>query len=119
MNQLENNRERRNPSAGRSRGKVTNNRSSGNHSNRSSGRGSLGGQGSRSQSSYRSGQAGRMNAAHNARRNSTHRRKKGPDYKKIAVLGLSGCANMGCVYTLKLGACVKNRYEAKWKGIEG
>lgn len=97
MNQLENNRERRNPSAGRSRGKVTNNRSSGNHSNRSSGRGSLGGQGSRSQSSYRSGQAGRMNAAHNARRNSTHRRKKGPDYKKIAVIGIILLVLITCI----------------------
>lgn len=29
-----------------------------------------------------------MNAANTARRNSTHRRKKGPDYKKIAIIGV-------------------------------
>ena len=97
MNQLENNRERRNPSAGRSRGKVTNNRGNGNYSNRSSGRSSSGGGGSRGSSSYHSGQAGRMNAAHTARRNSTHRRKKGPDYKKIAVIGIILLVLITCI----------------------
>ena len=29
-----------------------------------------------------------MNAAQTARRNSPHRRKKGPDYKKIAIAGV-------------------------------
>ena len=38
-----------------------------------------------------------MNAAHNARRNSTHRRKKGPDYKKIAVIGIILLVLITCI----------------------
>lgn len=38
-----------------------------------------------------------MNAAQNARRNSTHRRKKGPDYKKIAVIGVILLVLITCI----------------------
>ena len=97
MNQLENNRERRTSNPGRSRGKVNNNRSTGGHSARNTGRSSSGGGSSRGSSSYRSGQAGRMNADQNARRNSAHRRKKGPDYKKIAAIGVVLLVLITCI----------------------
>lgn len=75
MNQLENN-SRRSSSAGRSRG-------------RNSQRGTSAGRGSvRGRETYHSGQAGRANAMHTARRNSSHYRKKGPDYKLIAIIGV-------------------------------
>ena len=96
MNQLENNRERRTSSAGRSRSRSTNNRGTGGQSSRNTGRSGSGGS-SRSSSSYRSGQAGRANAAQTARRNSTHRRKKGPDYKKIAAIGVILLVLITCV----------------------
>lgn len=38
-----------------------------------------------------------MNAAQSARRNSTHRRKKGPDYKKIAMIGVLLLVLITCV----------------------
>ena len=88
MNQLENNQNRRSSSAGRSRGRGSD-KGTGRGTSRNTGRSSSSGSGSRSSYSYRSGgQAGRMNAAQTARRNSPHRRKKGPDYKKIAIAGV-------------------------------
>lgn len=38
-----------------------------------------------------------MNAAQSARRNSTHRRKKGPDYKKIAMIGVLLLVLITCI----------------------
>lgn len=38
-----------------------------------------------------------MNAAQNARRNSAHRRKKGPDYKKIAAVGVVLLVLITCI----------------------
>ena len=38
-----------------------------------------------------------MNAAQNARRNSAHRRKKGPDYKKIAAIGVVLLVLITCI----------------------
>lgn len=88
MNQLENNQNRRSSSAARSRGRGSD-KGTGRAASRNTGRSSSSGSGSRSSYSYRSGgQAGRMNAAQTARRNSPHRRKKGPDYKKIAIAGV-------------------------------
>lgn len=96
MNQLENNRERKTSSAGRSRSRSNNNRSTGGQSLRNTGRSGQGSS-SRGSSSYRSGQAGRANAAQTARRNSTHRRKKGPDYKKIAAIGVILLVLITCI----------------------
>lgn len=79
MNQFDNNRGRRDPSSSRSRGHVTNNRS-GNSYRSGAGSGSSRGSSPNRQGSQRGSQPGRRNAA--------HRRKKGPDYKKIAVTGV-------------------------------
>ena len=95
MNQLENDRNRRNTSAGRSRGRGSD-KGTGRAASRNPGRSSAGGS-SRSSSSYHSGQAGRMNAAQTARRNSPHRRRKGPDYKKIAIAGVILIILIACI----------------------
>ena len=102
MNQLENN-SRRNSSAGRSRSRGSD-KSTQRSSSRStaSRRTSYERGSSRGGSSYR--QAGRVNAAQTARRNSVHRRKKGPDYKKIAIIG---------VILLVLIACIAMAMKAK------
>ena len=97
MNQLENNRQRRSTDPSRSRSRVNNDRSAGAHSQRDTGSHGSGGRGSRSSSSYRSGQAGRVKAAQSARRNSIHRRRKGPDYKKIAAIGVLLLVLITCV----------------------
>ena len=47
-----------------------------------------GGSRARGSSSYRSGQAGRMNAVQTSRRNSSYRRKKDPNYKLTALIGV-------------------------------
>lgn len=111
MNQLENNYGRKSSSAGRSRSRGSD-RSTG--SSRSSGSRNTGR--SSSGSSYRSGysyhsggQAGRTNAANTVKRNSNHRRKKGPDYKKIAIIG---------VILLVLITCVALAVKAKKAGGE-
>lgn len=96
MNQFDNNRERRNSSPARSRGRADYNRSSGGNSYGSNGRGGQGSSSSRSSSSSRQG-AGRMNGSQPGRRNSTHRRKKGPDYKKIAVIGVILLVLIACI----------------------
>ena len=93
MKQLENNYDRRSYPAdrGHSRDSNRSNRSTvinRSGSSRSTGRSSSGSS-YRSNPSYRmGGQAGRMNAANTSRRNSSHRRRQGPDYKKIAVIGV-------------------------------
>ncbi len=99
MNQLENNSRNRSASAGRSRAKgadrghsASGRASSRGASSRSAGHGS-----SRSSSSYRSGQAGRMNAMQNARRNSRRHRRKGPDYKWIAIGGVILIVVITCI----------------------
>lgn len=112
MNQLESNA-RRSSSAGKSRGRVSDtgagrtvsrtsssrsgsSRSSGTRSTSSRSTASRTGS-SRTSSSYRSGQAGRANAAATARRNSTRRRKKGPDYGKIALIGVILLVLIACI----------------------
>lgn len=89
MNQLEKNSRNRSASPGRSRAKGADrgHSASGRASSRAASSRNTGHSSSRSSSSYRSGQAGRMNAMQNARRNSRRHRRKGPDYKWIAIGG--------------------------------
>lgn len=87
MNQLEN-ENRRKSSAGRSRARGNDRSSystsrSSSRSGSGSGRSSSSGRNHSSSSSYRSGSGGRSGG----RRNSHHRRK-GPDYQKIAIVGV-------------------------------
>ena len=95
MNQLENNSRNRSASPGRSRAKGADRGRSA--SGRASSRGNTGHGGSRSSSSYRSGQAGRMNAMQNVRRNSRRHRRKGPDYKWIAIGGVILIVVITCI----------------------
>lgn len=99
MNQLENNSRNRSASPGRSRAKGADRGRSA--SGRASSRGTFsrntGHGGSRSSSSYRSGQAGRMNAMQNVRRNSRRHRRKGPDYKWIAIGGVILIVVITCI----------------------
>lgn len=99
MNQLENNSRNRSTSPGRSRAKGADRgrSTSGRTSSRSTSSRSAGHGSSRSSSSYRSDQAGRMNAMQNARRNSRRHRRKGPDYKWIAIGGVILIVVITCV----------------------
>lgn len=56
-----------------------------------------------------------MNAAQTARRNSPHRRKKGPDYKKIAIAGVILIILIACIsLAMKFkGAGEANRKSAR------
>ena len=99
MNQLEKNSRDRSASPGRSRAKgadrghsASGRAPSRGASSRNTGHGS-----SRSSSSYRSGQAGRVNAMQNARRNSHRHRRKGPDYKWIAIGGVILIVVITCI----------------------
>ena len=98
MNQLENNSRNRSSSAGRSRAKGSDrgHGASRGTTSRNTGAGNAGRGSSRSSSSYHSGQAGRMNAMQNARRNSHHRRK-GPNYKVIAIAGVILIVVITCI----------------------
>ena len=61
-----------------------------------------------------------MNAAQNARRNSAHRRKKGPDYKKIAAIGVVLLVLITCI-ALVLKAkemCIRDRFPSTYLGAE-
>lgn len=87
MNQLEN-ENRRKSSAGRSRARGNDRSSYGSTSRSSSRSGSGSGRqtssGRSHSSSYRTSSAGRGGG----RRNGTHHRRKGPDYQKIAIVGV-------------------------------
>lgn len=87
MNQLEN-ENRRKSSAGRSRARGNDRSSYGSASRSSSRSGSGSGRqtssGRSHSSSYRTSSAGRGGG----RRNGTHHRRKGPDYQKIAIVGV-------------------------------
>ncbi len=99
MNQLENNSRNRSASPGRSRAKGADRgrSASGRASSRGTSSRNTGHGGSRSSSSYRSGQAGRMNAMQNVRRNSRRHRRKGPDYKWIAIGGVILIVVITCI----------------------
>lgn len=99
MNQLENNSRNRSASPGRSRAKGADRgrSASGRASSRGTSSRNTGHVGSRSSSSYRSGQAGRMNAMQNVRRNSRRHRRKGPDYKWIAIGGVILIVVITCI----------------------
>ena len=99
MNQLENNSRNRGASPGRSRAKGADRgrSASGRASSRGTSSRNTGHGGSRSSSSYRSGQAGRMNAMQNVRRNSRRHRRKGPDYKWIAIGGVILIVVITCI----------------------
>ena len=99
MNQLENNSRNRSASPGRSRAKGADRgrSASGRASSRGTSSRNTGHGGSRSSSSYRSGQAGRMNAMQNVRRNSRRHRRKGPNYKWIAIGGVILIVVITCI----------------------
>lgn len=99
MNQLENNSRNRSASPGRNRAKGADRgrSASGRASSRGTSSRNTGHGGSRSSSSYRSGQAGRMNAMQNVRRNSRRHRRKGPDYKWIAIGGVILIVVITCI----------------------
>ena len=96
MNQLENN-SRRNSSASRHGRRVSDKSGSRPAARSTAARGGASGSRSRNTSSYRSSQSGRGNSYQSSRRGTTHRRRKGPDYTKIALIGVILIVVITCI----------------------